>query len=105
MCVGVLWYWSSSPSGPLLCRLPSDKDSLLEWSSCQGEATATPSSSSMGPIHTNTSVGVVIYVVTRENGKVGGAQVMRVLKLLSEMLSDKNMTEATKDRVTLQVSE
>ena len=38
-------------------------------------------------------MGVAIYVVTREEGKVGGAEVMKVLKLLSEMLADKKMTE------------
>ena len=58
----------------------------------------------MGPVNANTSVGVAIYVVTREEGKVGGAEVMKVLKLLSEMLADKKMTESTKDRITLQVS-
>ena len=94
------------PSAPFLSKLPCDQDDLLNWSSYSNEVSSLPTTSS-GPVHSELVVNIVIYVVTcgriGGGGGGGGGEVLRVLRLLSEILADKGIQEVTKNRVTVQV--
>ena len=102
------WFTTLVSPAPLLARLPSDKEELLKWSSYGSEVTSTTpssSSSSSGPVHSELFVNFVIYVVCgRVLGGERGGEVLKVLRLLSEMLTDKGVQEGIRSRITIQVN-
>lgn len=88
--------------GPLLTKLPSDKEELIKWSSHSKEAQSVQTSTS--PLLDDPILAIVLYIVNRKQGKEGSKEVVRILHLVSNMLSSAAIPEETKDRVTIQVS-